>query len=98
VRGWADAKREQIAKTQEKLAKLVTGGQLKAETAIRRLGEFGQNGVKSYIRNGTFTENADSTIARKRGSTKPLIDTKNLVNNGIRFQVIEKSAAMVSET
>jgi predicted NUDIX family NTP pyrophosphohydrolase len=97
VRGFADGKRELIAKTMEKLGGLVMDGKLDADTAIRRLGEFGQNGVKSYIRHGTFTPNADSTIARKRGSTKPLVDTKNLVNNGIRFQIIEKPVSMVSE-
>ncbi|MDR2071471.1 MAG: hypothetical protein LBP81_08685 [Treponema sp.] len=65
VRGFADGKRELIAKTIEKLSNLVTGGKLKAEIAIRLLGEFGQDGVKSYIRHGSFTPNADSTIARK---------------------------------
>jgi hypothetical protein len=96
IRGFADGKRELIAKTMEKLGRLVTDGLLSANTAIRSLGEFGQNGVKSYIRHGTFIPNADSTIARK-GSSKPLIDTKNLVNNGIRFQVIEKPVDAVSE-
>jgi hypothetical protein len=97
VRGWADGKRELIAKTEEKLGGLVMDGKLDADTAIRLLGEFGQDGVKSYIKNGKFTQNADSTIARKE-SSKPLIDTKNLVNNGIRFQIIEKPVDMVSES
>jgi hypothetical protein len=96
VRGFVDGKREQIAKTLEKLGNLVSGGKLKAETAMARLGEYGQSGVKSYIRNGDFTPNADSTIARKRGSTKPLIDTGTM-KNSIRYQVIEKPVDMVSE-
>jgi hypothetical protein len=109
VRGWADGKREQIVKTQENLGKLVTSGKLDADTAIRRLGEFGQNGVKSYINRGSFTPNSHITIhgskpnkkgkkfIKGKGSSRPLIDTKNLVNNGIRFQVIEKPVDMVSE-
>jgi hypothetical protein len=96
VRGFADGKREQIAKTLDKLGGLVAGGKLDADTAIRRLGEFGQSGVKSYIRNGPHIANADSTIARKRGSTKPLIDTGTM-KNSIRYQVIEKPVDMVSE-
>jgi hypothetical protein len=96
VRGFADGKRELTAKTMEKLGRLVTSGKLSAKAAIKRLGEYGQNGVKSYIRNGPHIANADSTIARKRGSTKPLIDTGTL-RNSIRYQVIEKPAAMVSE-
>jgi hypothetical protein len=97
VRGWADGKRELIAKTEEKLGGLVMDGKLDANTAIRQLGDFGEKGVKSYIdKDGTFTENADSTKARKRDSSKPLIDIGNL-RNSIRFQVIEKPVGMVSE-
>jgi hypothetical protein len=95
VRGFADGKRELTAKTMEKLGNLVTGGKLDADTAIRRLGEYGQSGVKSYIRNGDFTPNADSTAAKKE-SSEPLIDNKTLVNS-IRYQVIEKPVAVVSE-
>jgi hypothetical protein len=108
VRGWADGKREQIAKTHEKLYGLVMGGKLKAEEAVRRLGEFGQSGVKSYIKHGSFTPNSDVTIngskpgkngkkfIKGKGSSKPLIDTGTL-RNSIRYQVIEKPVAMVSE-
>jgi hypothetical protein len=108
VRGWADAKREQIAKTQEKLTKLVTSGQLKAEDAIRRLGEYGKSGIKSYVKNGSFTQNADVTIngskpdksgkkfIKGKGSNKPLIDTKRMVN-AIEYQIIQKPVFMVSE-
>jgi len=97
IRGFIDGKRELIQKTLDKLAKLVTEGKLTAETAMARLGEFGQSGVKSYIRNGVFTPNASSTIAKK-GSSKPLIDTtKNLIP-AIRYQVLHQSAASVSES
>jgi hypothetical protein len=96
VRGFADGKREQIARTLEKLGGLVSGGALKAAEAIARLGEYGQSGIKSYLRNGPHTPNADSTIARKRDSTKPLIDTGTM-RNSIRYQVIEKPVGVVSE-
>jgi hypothetical protein len=96
VRGFADGKRELIAKTMELLGGRVTGGKLDADTAIRLLGEFGSNGVKSYIKNSSFTPNADSTIARKRGSTEPLIDTKILIHS-IRHQIIKKPVAVGSE-
>jgi hypothetical protein len=96
IRGFADGKRELIEKTMKKLGNLVAGGKLKAAIAMARLGEYGQSGVKSYIRNGSFTPNADSTIVSKRGSTKPLIDGGTL-KNSIRYQVIEKPVDMVSE-
>jgi hypothetical protein len=96
VRGWADGKRELIAKMQEKLVGRVASGEIPAKEAIRLLGEFGQSGVKSYIKHGSFTSNADSTIARKRKSTKPLIDTGTL-HNSIRYEVIDKPVAMERE-
>jgi hypothetical protein len=79
----------------ERLGGLVASGKLDADTAIRRIGEFGQSGVKSYIRNGDFTPNADSTIAKK-GSSKPLIDD-GILRNSIRYQAIEKPVDMASE-
>ncbi|MDR0388756.1 MAG: hypothetical protein LBH73_01650 [Spirochaetaceae bacterium] len=88
VRGWADGRREQIAKTMEKFGRQITSGLYGASTIIRRLGEYGQGGVKSYIRNGPHIENADST-KRRKGSSKPLIDTGTL-RNSIRFQIIER--------
>jgi hypothetical protein len=108
VRGWADAKREQIAKTIEKLENLVTGGTLKAEDAIRLLGDFGKSGIKSYVKNGSFAPNSDVTIngskpdkngkkfIKGKGSSKPLIDTKRMVN-AIEYQIIQKPVGQVSE-
>lgn len=93
LRGFIDGKREQIAKTLDRLAKQVSDGKMTAEIAMARLGEFGQSGVKSYIRTGKFTPNADSTIARK-GNKPPLIDTATL-RNSIRYQVINSPADAV---
>jgi hypothetical protein len=95
VRGWADGKRELIAKTMEKLGGLVLGGKLEADTAIRRLGQLGEDGIKLNLREGAFTPNADSTIAKK-GSRKPLIDNGTL-RNSIRYQVIKNPVDMESE-
>jgi hypothetical protein len=95
IRGFADGKRELIMKMMEKLSGQVEGGKLNAKTAIVRLGEFGQGGVKDYIDTGSFMPNADSTIARK-GSNKPLIDGGTL-RKSIRYQIIEKPFDSVSE-
>jgi len=95
LRGFIDGQREQIEKTLDKLGALVAAGKLTADMAIGRLGEYAQSGVKSYIQNGDFTPNADSTIAKK-GSSKPLIDNGTL-RNSIRYQVIGKPVGKVSE-
>jgi hypothetical protein len=100
VSGWADGKREQIANTMERLGKQVASGKLDADTAIRRIGEYGQDGVKTYIRNGPHKPNADRTVKIKTkgkgGKTTPLIDTGTL-RNSIRFQIIEKPVTTASE-
>ncbi|MDR2150125.1 MAG: hypothetical protein LBO67_04790 [Spirochaetaceae bacterium] len=95
IRGFADGKHELTAQTMEKLSGQVSGGKITAETALRQLGQYGQDGVKSYIRDGTFTQNADSTIAKK-GSSHPLIDTGTL-RNSVRYQVIEKPVDKVKK-
>jgi hypothetical protein len=97
IHGWANAKRELIAKTQDMLGDLVMSGKLDAHTAIRQLGEFGMNRIKSYIeQDGSFRENAKSTKARK-DSHRPLIDQGTL-HGSIRFQPIEKPVDEVSES
>jgi hypothetical protein len=108
VRGWVDNNREQIGKTIEKLYGLVSDGKLDAMTAIEQLGEYGESGVGSYIKNGSFKPNSDITIngskpdkngnkfIKGKGSSKPLIDTDTM-RNSIRYQIIQKSVAMVSE-
>lgn len=88
IRGWTDNKAENIKATEEKIFKKVSDGAWDAEDALMRLGEFAQDGIKSYIRTGTFTPNADSTIKRK-GSSKPLIDAGTM-RNEVRYEVVKK--------
>jgi hypothetical protein len=88
VRGWVENKAEIIKATQEMLVKLVSEGKLDAETAIRRLGQFAQDGIKGYIRDGTFEQNSEETIKRKK-SSHPLIDTGTM-RNSVRYEVVKK--------
>jgi hypothetical protein len=108
VRGFADGKRELTAKTMEKLGSLVTSGKLKAKDAIKLLGEYGMDGVKSYIKHGSFIANSDVTIhgskpgkngkqfIKPKKSTKPLIDTHAMIN-AVSFLPIEKPVGTVRE-
>jgi hypothetical protein len=100
IRGFIDAKREQIGKTIDKLYGLVNDGQMDAMTTIGRLGEYGQSGIKSFIRHGDFVPNAESTVKKKTkgkgGKTTPLIDTGTM-RNAIRYQIIRKPVGQVSE-
>jgi hypothetical protein len=103
IRGWLAVKESNIKTTIDKVSKLVIDGKISAEAAFWRLGEFAQDGIRTYIQNGSFTPNADITIhgskpSKKTGkkfikgknSSKPLIDTRTLLR-AIRYVVIGKN-------
>ncbi len=89
IRGWLAAKAGNIKTTFEKLGKMVTEGKLKADDAVKRLGQFSQDGIKTYIQNGIFVPNADATVKRKK-SSKPLIDSRTMLR-AVRYEVIGKN-------
>jgi hypothetical protein len=93
IRGWVENKAENIKATTERIVKKVSDGTWDADDAIKRLGEFAQDGINSYIRTGSFTPNAERTVQIKTkgkgGKTTPLIDT-GAMRNSVRYEVIKK--------
>ena len=89
IRGWLTAKEGNINTTIEKLGAAVAGGKMDADTALMRLGQFAQDGIKNYIMTGDFVENAERTKRRKKGSRKPLIDSRTMLRE-IRYEIIGK--------
>jgi len=87
IRGFVENNSGEIKAAQEKILKLVSEGKITADTAIKRLGQFAQDGIKRYIKSGDFVPNAESTKKRK-GSSRPLIDTGTLLNS-IRYEIVE---------
>lgn len=87
IRGWIENHGEDIKRTLDKLFQQVSEGKLSAVTAINRLGQFAQDGIKRYIISGAFEPNAESTVQRK-GSSRPLIDTGTM-RNSVRYKVIK---------
>ena len=85
IRAAFDENRADIDTTIGRLWGGVMRGKLAAKRAAAILGQRHQDQVKTKVRNGPFTPNADSTVAAK-GSSKPLIDTKEMVNS-IRYEV-----------
>jgi hypothetical protein len=94
IRGWIDNKRASIQKTVEKLFGLVSNGSLDANTAVGRLGQYAQDGIKTYIKTGDFVANAEITILRK-GSSRPLIDSGTM-RNSVRYEILNKPAGEVT--
>jgi hypothetical protein len=88
IRGWLADKESNIKTTMDRLGAAVTGGKMDADTALIRLGEFAQGGIRNYIMTGDFTKNAESTKKRKN-SSKPLIDTRTMLRE-IRYEIIGK--------
>lgn len=78
VRDTVDMKRRQIAAIIRNLAAQVLVGKMDREKALEIVGVFVQGLIRQRISQGIPPPNAPSTIARKRGSAKPLIDTGQL--------------------
>ena len=66
--------RKEITRHAQSQMKAVLNGKMDAQTALNRIGSYVKGRMQLEIRDGEFTPNAPSTIARK-GSSKPLIDT-----------------------
>lgn len=86
MRGWADSNKENIKQTMQSVAQAVSSGKIEAETAVERIGQYCQDGIKSYIRRGDFTPNSPATI-EKKGSSRPLIDTGTM-RRSIRYEIV----------
>lgn len=87
IRGWIENNSSEIKAVLDKLFKQVSEGKMDASTAVGRLGQFAQDGIKRYIKSGNFTPNAEATIQRK-GSSRPLMDTGTM-RNTVRYEVIK---------
>lgn len=88
IRSWIDSNENQILAVMQSVFRRVLTGQLSAEEAMKLIGEFVQSGIKKNITQGSFEKNADSTI-KKKGSSRPLIDTGTM-RNAIRYRVVKK--------
>lgn len=72
----------------QQVQSVVNGGT--AEDALKQTGIYVKGLMQEEIRNGSFTPNAPSTIAKK-GSSKPLIDT-GLMRQSVNYQVRKKGS------
>jgi len=79
------AKRAEIEALESRLVAGVFAGKLTEEKALGLLGAYIQREIVAQINTFFPPENAESTI-RKKGSSKPLIDTKQLVGS-IRYEL-----------
>lgn len=69
-----------IKRVQAELVRRVISGQATADSVISGLGKWYSGMVKKSMQNSWWTPNAASTIMRK-GSSKPLLDTRRLINS-----------------
>lgn len=89
ARPWLDMGAKEGAPKYAKLAKnkitKVATGDLSVDAYYSLLGEIGKAEVQRYLVNGTFKPLSPTTIKRK-GSSKPLIDTGQL-RNSVTYEV-----------
>ena len=73
--------------TQGKLLPHLQRGALTVKGYLAAIGEVYAGGIKRSIHDGNWKENAPRTIARKK-SSKPLLDTLQMVNSVTHREVI----------
>jgi hypothetical protein len=71
----------QITRLQAVIGLDVQNGKTTKADGLERLGLLGQRLVQQKIRHGEFVPLKPATIARKKGSTKPLIDTGQMMQS-----------------
>lgn len=86
LRSWATGHAQEIQEAIAREYKQVGIGQFTAEMALKRLGEYGQAGVRGRIREMKTPALSDVTIQRKKSSAL-LIDTGQLINT-IRYRIL----------
>ena len=81
LRATMNENREKYAKIQsEQIKKAVMSGRMTAEQAYEGLGLIIQGDIQAKMQSGQFKPNHPYTV-EKKGSSKPLIDTGNLVGS-----------------
>lgn len=87
MRSAVEANKHKLEKLVERLAGQVIDGKLARRNALGILGEYVKNLFKAMIRKGLKPPLKPATVRRK-GSSKPLIDTGQLINS-IDWEVVE---------
>lgn len=79
-----DKNQGQISEAKKRIVYRVMEG-MPASAGLAQLGQWYQDVLKGHIRNGGWVPNAPATVKRK-GSSRPLIDTGQLVNS-VRWEI-----------
>jgi hypothetical protein len=73
IRGRIENKEGAIKNTVDKFFALVSEGKLDVRTAVSRIGQFAEEGVKTFIREGSFVPIPALPSKRKRPAGRSLI-------------------------
>lgn len=73
----------------------IIDGKSTVKTSLGKIGLFAENKTKKRLRSGPWTPNAPSTIAKKK-SSRPLIDTGQLVNSIVSKTVMNGVASDIN--
>lgn len=73
--------REELKRILAKLAKGVVQDRIRVDEALQQLGLWGANAVKRYVTGTNIPPPLAVATIRRKGSSKPLVDTGQLVNS-----------------
>ena len=81
IRGTVTEMTDEILAMQADHLSYVLAGTITYENALKRIGLTVKQRIQARIREGIDPANKDTTIARKRGKSTPLIDTGHMLNS-----------------
>ena len=89
LRSFVDENSGNLENFKQKIVGMIIDGKSTPGQALSLLGEYAVSGVKKKMRNGPFTPLRPATIRRK-GSSKPLIDTGQLIGSISHKEIYNK--------
>jgi len=80
-------KKDELNKMVARLAKGIITDKIGVDKALELLGLWGANAIKSYVKSTNIPPPLALATIKRKGSSKPLIDTSALVNS-VSWQVV----------
>lgn len=87
IRAGIQEKRDDLVRILNGLAKGIVQDKITVDEALQKLGLWGANAVKRKITSSDIPPPLKASTVARKGSTKPLVDTGQLVNS-ISFEVV----------
>ncbi len=90
VRRWVEKNKKSIGNKIMMLYGLVIDGKMTAKKSLQLLGAWGEKSLKQFLRDGNITPKLKPATIRRKGSSKVLIDTGQMMNSISHEEAIKR--------